>query len=122
MLGSPFVVQLHAFNRLTMNEKWQKEKKAIKATQVAFDISAEAQILIKKEALSNRLNPPDQIRKILGLPYNKKPQRPRLTVTLKEEDFALLAEKYDLDVEDQTAIKEKVSEELLEFAKEAVVK
>ncbi|MCG8668694.1 MAG: hypothetical protein MI867_04720 [Pseudomonadales bacterium] len=99
-----------------MNEKWQKEKKAIKATQVAFDISSEAQIIIKKEALSNSLNPPDQIRKILGLPYNKKPQRPRLTVTLKEEDFVLLAEKYGLDSVDHAAIKEKVSEELLAFS------
>ena len=99
-----------------MNEKWQKEKKAIKATQVAFDISSEAQIIIKKEALSNSLNPPDQIRKILGLPYNKKPQRPRLTVTLKQEDFALLAEKYGLEPMDHAAIKEKVSEELLAFS------
>lgn len=100
-----------------MKEKWKNEKKAIKATQIAFDISTEAQIAIKKEALNNNLNPPDQIRKILGLPYNKKPQRPRLTVTLKPEDFELLAEKYGLDVNDQAAIKEKVSEALLKFAK-----
>lgn len=98
-----------------MKDKWKSEKKAIKATQVAFDISSEAQIAIKQEALANRLNPPDQIRKILGLPYNKKPQRPRLTVTLKEEDFALLAEKYGLDSADHGAIKERVSEELLSF-------
>ena len=103
-----------------MNDKWQKERNAVKATQVAFDISSEAQILIKKEALANNLNPPDQIRKILGLPYNKKPQRPRLTVTLKEEDFVLLAEKYNLDPKDQTAIKERVSEELLEFAQKSL--
>lgn len=98
-----------------MKDKWKGEKTAIKATQVAFDISTEAQIAIKKEALSNRLNPPDQIRKILGLPYNKKPQRPRLTVTLKEEDFQLLADKYGIDAADHAAIKEKVSEELLGF-------
>lgn len=98
-----------------MKDKWKSESKAIKATQVAFDISSEAQIAIKQEALANRLNPPDQIRKILGLPYNKKPQRPRLTVTLKEEDFDLLAAKYGLDGEDHAAIKEKVSEELLNF-------
>lgn len=98
-----------------MKEKWQNEKKAIKATQVAFDISSEAQIVIKQEALENRLNPPDQIRKILGLPYNKKPQRPRLTVTLKQDDFDVLAEKYGLDAGDHGAIKEQVSEELLKF-------
>ncbi|MCG8312795.1 MAG: hypothetical protein MI976_06215 [Pseudomonadales bacterium] len=99
-----------------MKDKWQKEKQAIKATQVAFDIASEAQVIIKQQALAGNLNPPDQIRKILGLPYNKKPQRPRLTVTLKQEDFHLLAEKYGLDPEDHAAIKEKVSEELLSFA------
>ena len=99
-----------------MKDKWQKEKQAIKATQVAFDIASEAQVIIKQQALASNLNPPDQIRKILGLPYNKKPQRPRLTVTLKQEDFNVLAEKYGLDPEDHAAIKEKVSEELLSFA------
>ena len=99
-----------------MKDKWQKEKQAIKATQVAFDIASEAQVIIKQQALAGNLNPPDQIRKILGLPYNKKPQRPRLTFTLKQEDFHLLAEKYGLDPEDHAAIKEKVSEELLSFA------
>lgn len=99
-----------------MNKKWNEEKKAAQATQIAFDISTDAQITIKQAALASRLNPPDQIRKILGLPYNKKPQRPRLTVTLKPEDFDLLAEKFGVDKSDQTLIKEKVSEELIKFA------
>lgn len=98
--------------------RWQKEQSAIKAIQVAFDISAEAQKIIKQEALANNLNPPDQIRKILGLSYNKKPVRPRLTVTLKDEDFEVLGQRYDLDPKDQTAIREKVVEELLKFARQ----
>jgi len=99
------------------NTRWQQEQNAIKAVQVAFDISAEAQKVIKQEALANNLNPPDQIRKILGLSYNKKPVRPRLTVTLKDEDFLVLAARYGLDPEDQAAIKEKVVEELVGFAR-----
>ncbi|NPU91574.1 MAG: hypothetical protein HPY82_06635 [Gammaproteobacteria bacterium] len=99
------------------NSRWQQEQNAIKAVQVAFDISAEAQKVIKQEALSNNLNPPDQIRKILGLSYNKKPVRPRLTVTLKDEDFEVLAARYGLDPKDQAAIKEKVVEELVGFAR-----
>lgn len=99
-----------------MNERWQKEAQAIKAVQMAFDISADAQRAIKQAALNNNLNPPDQIRKILGLPYNKKPVRPRLTVSLKSEDFELLAEKYGLDPADQIAIRERVSDELLSYA------
>ncbi|MFZ5602879.1 MAG: hypothetical protein ACOY7J_10525 [Pseudomonadota bacterium] len=99
------------------NSRWQQEQNAIRAVQVAFDISAEAQKVIKQEALSNNLNPPDQIRKILGLSYNKKPVRPRLTVTLKDEDFEVLAARYGLDPKDQAAIKEKVVEELVVFAR-----
>ena len=101
------------------NSRWQNEQSAIKAIQVAFDISAEAQKIIKQEALANNLNPPDQIRKILGLSYNKKPVRPRLTVTLKDEDFAVLGERYGIDPLDQAAIREKVVEELLTFARQA---
>lgn len=97
-------------------ERWHEEKNAIKATQIAFDISVEAQKVIKQEALVNNLNPPDQIRKILGLSYNKVPVRPRLTVSLKDEDFAILAQRYQLAPEDQTAIKQKVAEELIAFA------
>ena len=76
------------------NSRWQKEQTAIKAIQVAFDISADAQKVIKQEALANNLNPPDQIRKILGLSYNKKPVRPRLTVTLKDADFEVLGQRF----------------------------
>lgn len=99
--------------------RWQSEQSAIKAIQIAFDISADAQKIIKQEALNNNLNPPDQIRKILGLSYNKKPVRPRLTVSLKDEDFAVLAARYELDPGNQNAIRERVVEELISFAKGA---
>jgi hypothetical protein len=103
-----------------MNDRWQKEKDAIKATQIAFDISTEAQLIIKQQALADHLNPPDQIRKILGLPYSKKPVRPRLTVTLKPEDFALLAQRYGVSPQDQAAIRDKVSQELLAYARRQI--
>ena len=99
-----------------MNERWQKEKQAIKAVQVAFDISAEAQKTIKQSALNQNLNPPDLIRKILGLPYNKKPVRPRLTVSLRDEDFEILAKRYQLQAGDQAAIREQVALELIAYA------
>ncbi|MGB3624170.1 hypothetical protein FT643_06550 [Ketobacter sp. MCCC 1A13808] len=101
-----------------MNERWQKEKQAIKAVQVAFDISAEAQKTIKQSALNQNLNPPDLIRKILGLPYNKKPVRPRLTVSLRDEDFEILAKKYQLEPDNQAAIREQVALELIAYAEQ----
>jgi len=99
-----------------LEKRWDREKQAIKATQVAFDVSTEAQFLIKKEALVNNLNPPDLVRKILQLPYNKRPVRPRLTVSLKPEDFELLADRYRISASNQQAIREKVAQELVEYA------
>jgi len=93
-------------------EHWKKESKAVKATQVAFDISTEAQKQLKLKAIYNDLSPSDQMRKILGLP-SKKPVRPRLTISLSAEDYELLAKNYNLDPEDKLAIKEQAAKEII---------
>lgn len=96
---------------------WENERQAVKATQIAFDIGVETQTTIKKYALDNALTPSDQIRKILGLYIKSKPVRPRLTISLTEEDFSALAEKYNLDHTDKVKIKEYAAKQLIEFAK-----
>jgi len=93
-------------------EHWKKESKAIKATQVAFDISTEAQKQLKLKAIYNDLSPSDQMRRILGLPC-KKPVRPRLTISLSADDYELLAEHYGLDPTDKLAIKELAAKEII---------
>lgn len=95
-------------------ELWKNEKKAIKATQVAFDISTEAQKRLKLMAIHNDLSPSDQMRQILGLP-SKKPIRPRLTISLSGEDYEILASHYGLNAEDKLAIKEKAADEIISF-------
>ena len=97
-------------------DRWTKEREAIRATQVAFDLASETQYSIKRAALSERLNPPDFIRKLLGLPYNKLPVRPRLTVTFKPEDLELLGQRYGVDPSDTLKIREKAAEELIKAA------
>ena len=92
---------------------WKKESKAIKATQVAFDISTEAQKQLKLKAIHNDLSPSDQMREILGLPC-KKPVRPRLTISLSIDDYQILADHYGLDLEDKLAIKEKAAKEIID--------
>lgn len=91
---------------------WKNEKKAIKATQVAFDISTEAQKNLKLMAIHNDLSPSDQMRQILGLPI-KKPVRPRLTISLSADDYLILAKHYGLDINDKLAIKEKAAKEII---------
>ena len=94
-------------------EKWQSSVKAAKATQVAFDMDEKIQLDIRKEALEAGLSPSDKIRDILGLPVNKRPKRPRLTVSLSTDDYVALAEKYQLDPEQQLEIKKKLMDDLI---------
>jgi len=94
-------------------EKWQSSVKAMKAVQVAFDMDEKIQLSIRKEALEAGLSPSDQIRDILGLPVNKRPKRPRLTVSLAPTDYQVLAEKYGLKADQQLEIKRKLMDELI---------
>ena len=102
---------------MTDDKLWEKERQAVKATQIAFDIGVETQKQIKKFALDNSLTPSDQIRKILGLYVKSKPVRPRLTISLTEEDFEVLSKKYNLDSSDKVKIKEFAAQELIAFSK-----
>ena len=102
-------------------EKWQSSVKAVKAVQVAFDMDEKIQLAIRKQALEAGISPSEQIRDILGLPTNKRPKRPRLTVSLSGEDYALLGEKYNLSAEQQLEIKKKLMDDLINYVDDARV-
>ncbi len=97
-----------------MPDKWASSLKAVKAVQVAFDIDEKIQFEIRKQALEAGLSPSDQIRSILGLPTNRRPKRPRLTVSLSPQDYELLAEKYHLKADQQLEIKRKLMDDLIQ--------
>ncbi len=97
-------------------KKWQGANKAIKATQVAFDMDEKIQYQIRKQALEEGVSPSDQIRHILGLPCTRRPKRPRLTVSLSPDDYELLAVKYGIESSKQLDIKKVVVQELTQFA------
>jgi hypothetical protein len=96
-------------------DKWQSSVKEMKAVQVAFDMDEKIQLSIRKKALEAGLSPSDQIRDILGLPINKRPKRPRLTVSLAPSDYEVLAQKYGLDSEQQLEIKKKLMDDLITY-------
>jgi len=102
-------------------EKWQSSVKAVKAVQVAFDMDEKIQLAIRKQALEAGLSPSEQIRDILGLPTNKRPKRPRLTVSLSPSDYQLLADKYELSSEQQLEIKKKLMDDLINYVDDAQV-
>ena len=87
----------------------------MKAVQVAFDMDEKIQLSIRQQALEAGLSPSDQIRDILGLPINKRPKRPRLTVSLAPSDYEVLAEKYNLNADQQLEIKKKLMDDLINY-------
>ncbi|MGD8591318.1 MAG: hypothetical protein PVF82_00700 [Gammaproteobacteria bacterium] len=96
-------------------ERWKRSEKAVKAVQVAFDASEELSSKIRMAASRDGISASDQIRKIVGLPVSSRPKRPRLTVSLSEQDYELLAKRYKMKNIDKQAIKTKVMEELRHF-------
>ncbi len=98
---------------MSTSGKWEKEKSALRAVQLAFDVGDEVNHQIRLEALDQGINPPDRVRQILGLPVNARPQRPRLSISLSPLDFEMLAEAFDVDVSDRLRIRQLAAEKLI---------
>ena len=98
---------------MTSSGKWDGERQAVKAVQVAFDVGDEVNLLIRREALEQSINPSDRVRQILGLPISRKPVRPRLSISLSESDFEQLAEQFGVPLEDRLGIRRMAAEKLI---------
>lgn len=96
--------------------RWQSAQPALRAVQVAFDVSEAVIQAVRRAAFDANLSNSDQIRVVLGLPVIRQAKRPRLTVSLSPEDYQLLGKRYRLDPDDHLAIKERVNAELIAFA------
>lgn len=94
---------------------WKKSEKSLRAVQLAFEFSKAVADTLRAHASQQGLSPSDQIRAIIGL-STKKPQRPRLTVSLSEEDYAQLSQRYGIPVEDKSAIREAIAQDILQFS------
>ncbi|WP_028454338.1 hypothetical protein [Chitinilyticum litopenaei] len=102
-------------------ERWQTSEPAIRAVQVAFDVEDRVLQAVRRAAFEHNLSNSDQIRKVLGLSVSSRPKRPRLTVTLSDDDYRELARRYGLAEQQRLEIKERVLQALIEFAsKESV--
>lgn len=83
---------------------------------MAFDVEGEVLNAVRTAAFNNDLSTSDQIRLVLGLAVTRKPKRPRLTVSLSPEDYAILGERYGVPADSHLAIKERVLADLISFA------
>ena len=99
-------------------DKWLRQEQAVRATQMAFDLSSDVQKQIKKQAIDQELTPSDMIRKILGLDVKSKKTRQRLSFNFDDE-IAQLAGRFDVPSEDKRAVKQQVAELLIAHTKKA---
>ena len=93
-------------------KKWDQNRKVVKATQVDFEMEQNVALQIHEMAAKDGLTPSSQIRKLVGLSYSP-PKRPRLTISLSEEDYQALGDKYRVDPQDRLEIKRRIMEELI---------
>ena len=100
-------------------QRWRSTAGALRAVQVAFDVSESVMEVVRRTAFASNLSQPDVVRTILGLPISRRAKRPRLTVSLSQEDYQTLGQRYGLDPKNALAIKERVLAELLAFAQGA---
>nr|WP_199609276.1 hypothetical protein [Flocculibacter collagenilyticus] len=99
--------------------KWKRQEQAIRATQMAFDLSSEVQKKIKKQAIDEELTPSDMIRKILQLEVKSNKTRQRLSFNLSDEEIQQLAIRFGVAEDDKRAVKQQVAELLIRHANKA---
>lgn len=100
------------------NPKWQRQAQAVRATQMAFDLSADVQKSIKKQAIDEELTPSDMIRKILALEVKSKKTRQRLSFNLNDDEITQLAARFNVPTDDKRAVKQKVAELLIAYTQQ----
>lgn len=98
------------------SHSWSGSSKSIRAVQVIFELGIEPSRALRIDAINNDLSPSDYIRDIICLP-RKKPIRPRLSISLSEADYQLLAKRYQLGPEMKEKIRDCIKKELLKTTK-----
>jgi hypothetical protein len=97
-------------------ERWAQSAPAIKAVQVAFDVSEAVLEAVRRAAFASSLSTSDQVRVVLGLEIVRQAKRPRLTISLNTQDYAVLGLRFGLKASDHLAIKERVIAALVQFS------
>lgn len=89
--------------------KWNEQKAALKKIQITFELMQSVDREIRIEAATAGESPSNIIRKVLGLEANP-PIRPRLGVSLSQDEIENLAKKYDVDPSDRKHLVRRATE------------
>ncbi|NOY72838.1 MAG: hypothetical protein GXP14_10755 [Gammaproteobacteria bacterium] len=99
-----------------VNDWGKQSAKNIKAIQEAFQLAGDIPDVIREAACREGLSASDMCRKILDLPIEtKKTGGRRLTVSLKPEDYEMLAERWALPIEARQAIRSRMRQDIESF-------
>lgn len=93
------------------NEKWKKQHEQLKKVQLLFSFVDKIDKSIREDAIKDNTTPSNVLRNLIGLETGKA-IRPRLGVSFSEDDFAFLADKYNIDVSDRKLLTQRVSKEV----------
>ncbi len=99
-----------------MSDWGKQSEKNIKAIQEAFQLAGDIPDVIREAACREGLSASDMCRKILDLPIEtKKTGGRRLTVSLRPEDYEMLAERWALPLEARQAIRSRMRQDIENF-------
>lgn len=93
-------------------KSWSKSDNSIRAVQVIFELEQVDSRALRVKAIEKDLSPSDYIREVIGLP-RKRPIRPRLSVSLNEQDYQILAQRYQLKSDQKDKIRDCIKQELI---------
>ena len=93
-------------------KSWTRSDKSIRAVQVIFELEQAPSRALRIKAIEQDISPSDYIRDIVGLP-RKKPVRPRLSISLSEDDYKILAKRYKLKTDQKGEIRQSIKEEII---------
>ena len=91
------------------NPVWEKQAKVLKKQQLHFSLLNAVESKVRIDAAKAGENPSNTLRRILDLPV-KPPVRPRLGVSLTDDEIKSLSTRFDIDPNDRKSLIRRAAE------------
>ncbi|MFT5421604.1 MAG: hypothetical protein ACI9D5_002362 [Candidatus Endobugula sp.] len=88
---------------ISTNPVWEKQAKVLKKQQLHFSLLSVVESKVRIDAAKAGENPSNTLRRILDLPV-KLPVRPRLGVSLTDDEIKSLSSRFDIDPKDRKSL------------------
>ena len=98
-------------DKINNNPKWARQKAALKKVQLSFSLLPEIDQALRVEAAMQGDSPSNLIRKFFELDAKATP-RPRLGVSLSDDELKLLGKKLGVDPNNRAELVKRATEQL----------